>query len=135
MTTNPTPAAAVAPVPTAAAAPIMAAPVATNDRDAERDRIGAIMDSAEGKDRPALARHLAFKTSMSSADAIASLAIAAKEVAPVAAARTPAPVLSAFEQHMNQNPGPQIAPATPPVTGGSRAEGIFASAGFAPVKH
>lgn len=55
-------------------------------------RIAAIMDSDAGKTRPALARHLAFKTTMSAEDAVATLAASAVE-AP-ATATAPAPVVT-----------------------------------------
>lgn len=42
-------------------------------------RISDILDSDEAKERPALAKHFAFKTTMSAADAKAGLTVAAKE--------------------------------------------------------
>lgn len=52
-------------------------------------RISDILDSDEAKERPALAKHFAFKTAMSAADAKAGLAVAAKET--VTGGGTPKP--------------------------------------------
>ena len=66
----------------------------------EQKRIGGIIDSEEGKKNPALANHLAFKTSMSVEDAKAALAVApapAAAAAPEPAATSHDPIAAAMK--------------------------------------
>lgn len=76
---------ATAPAPAAAAAPEAApapAPVANVDaRQAERQRIAAIMNSTEAKGREALAEHFAYDTDWTPEAAIAALVKAPKAAA------------------------------------------------------
>lgn len=92
----------VAPV-VAAAAPVVAGPTA---QQAERERIGGILNCEEAKGKTTLANHLAMNTEMSLADAKGMLAMAGMDAAaaPVAAA---APA-NAFEQAMNNTAHPNV---------------------------
>lgn len=72
-------------------APTVSAPVETaasvaDPAAAERERIQSILTHAESSGRAEMAQHLAFKTTMASADAVALLAAAPKEAAPAPAA-------------------------------------------------
>jgi hypothetical protein len=96
---DPAPAAAAAPAPAAAAAPA-AAPV--DAAKAERERIGAIIGSEDGKKRPGLANHLAFETEMSAEAAGKILAAAPVEHVAAAAPTQAAGLATALEQRMAQ---------------------------------
>lgn len=68
------------------------APAAMNDaaaRQAERDRVAAILNHQEAQGREAMARHLAFSTTMSAEEAAALLAAAPKTVPQQPAASSP----------------------------------------------
>lgn len=68
---------------------------------AERERIGAILTSDEGKANPALAAHFAFKTSQSVEDAKAALAAAG----PTPAAEAPKATVPSIEERAREEEG------------------------------
>ena len=72
---------------------------------AERERIAAIVDCDEAKDREELARHFAFSTSMSPADAKAALAKAPAKQTPASTAAHPA---NRFEAAMKTAGNPAV---------------------------
>lgn len=114
----------------AAVASAVATARATAETDA-RARITAIIQSDEGKERPKAALSLALKTNISADDAKATLADMPKEAAQAAPSGTP------FDRAMGNTPNPNIgadagAGDEPQM---SVADGIFASAGFAPLKN
>lgn len=69
-------------------------------------RIAAILGSDEAKGRDAQAQHFAFKTNMSAEDAIAALAVGAKETA--ATPPAPTPFANAMDQSNNPNAGANV---------------------------
>ncbi len=96
---------------------------------AERERISAIMGCDEAKDRNTLATHLALNTSMSVADAKATLAVAASEKAqPAAPAAPSAAANNAFTAAMasgNPEIGADSAEASNSSSGESVAQRIL----------
>lgn len=83
-------------------------------RTAERQRVQGILNSAEGKDRPALANHLALNTDMSVEEAVKVMSVAAVE-----SKATSAPGTSAFAQAMDKGSHPDVgagAEASAPTT-------------------
>ena len=94
---------------------------------AERERIGAIMDSEEAAKRPAAARHVALNSDMTVEAAAKFLAGLPEESTEAATTESGTSFEAAMETGDNPNLG---------ADGGeemSFADGIFASAGFAPV--
>jgi hypothetical protein len=71
---------------------------------AERARIGAILGHAEAEGRSKLAQHIAFKTSSSVDDAVATLQMAAKD-APPAPSKPKDPLADAMANTPNPNVG------------------------------
>lgn len=83
----PAPAVTVEPEPEPALAPVVTADV----RQAERQRIAAIMNSAEAKGRESLAEHFAYETDWTPETAIAALTKAPKAAAAPTVTPLPAP--------------------------------------------
>lgn len=85
------------------------AQIARNDAVAqERTRMSAILGSAEAKGRESLAQHLAFNTSMSAEDAVATLAKASVEQVSSSSrldGNVPAPVVSSDPPPQEQGAG------------------------------
>ena len=79
---------------------------------AERARIAAILDAPAAAGREAQARHFAFRTAMTPADAVAAL-----EVAPVAAAPEASPLDRAMTTQDSPRLGASGGPAAPPPRG------------------
>ena len=81
----------------------------TTDATGERARIGAILNSAEGKANPAFANFLAFEGSLSAEDAIKHLKAAGPAVAAAAATGPGSPSAQAFRAAMNNEaPNPKV---------------------------
>lgn len=96
--------------------------------NAERARIGAILDSEEAKSRPVAARAVAFDTDKSVDDAKAFLA-----KLPAEKSESSESTGSGFEAAMTHGDHPNLGTTGGNSHGeGSRADGIFASAGFGP---
>lgn len=106
------PAPAVAPPAPAPAAPAAHADAPADPAAAERARISAIVNAPEADNRAGLARHLAFATGMSAAEAVAILAAAPQESAPPAAP-APAPRAS-LDDRMANTPTPPVGISAPP---------------------
>lgn len=86
-----------------AAAPVDTAAVMKQGASAERVRIAEILGCAEAEGRDAMAKHLAFNTEMSVADAKALL-----NVSPTAAAAPAAATANAFEAAMTSTGNPNV---------------------------
>lgn len=97
--------------------------------NAERARISAILDSEEAKTRPVAARAVAFDTDKSADDAKAFLG-----KLPAEKSETQSAGASSFETAMNHGDHPNLGTSEGKADGSaSRADGIFASAGFRPM--
>lgn len=79
---------------------------------AERARVGAILGSDEGKERPVLAARLAFSTSMSADEAKETLGAVPAEPKPAAAAAPAAAAGTHFQQAMGTTLNPELGEAT-----------------------
>lgn len=97
---------------------------------AARERIEAILNSDEAKDRPAFARHVALSTAWPAADAIAALKVAAVETPSVpSSVKKEGAQESAFERAMQATGNPEIV-AGSGSTETSVADRILANAGY-----